>query len=131
VTRDAPLILIGEDSVDLREAYVDWFTFKGFRVESAADGPETLDKARALVPHAIVMDVSLPGIDGLEVARRLRADISTRGVPLIAITGHGGDEVVASTLAAGFDSYLLKPCLPDRLLAEVRRLMERGGRSRE
>jgi len=111
--------------MDLREAYVDWFTFKGFRVEAAADGHETLAKASALAPNAIIMDVSLPGVDGLEVARRLRADDRTSRVPLIAITGHGGRDIVAQTLAAGFDCYLLKPCLPDRLLAEVRRLIER------
>lgn len=103
---------------------MDWFTFKGFRVESAADGFETLTKAGALSPQAIVMDVSIPGLDGWEVASRLRADARTRMVPLIAITGHGGEAVVARTLAAGFDCYLLKPCLPDRLLAEVRRLLE-------
>lgn len=120
----APLILIGEDSADLREAYVDWFAFKGFRVESAADGYETLSKAMELDPHAIVMDVSLPGLDGLEVARRLRGDERTRFIPLIAITGHGGADIVALTESAGFDCYLLKPCLPDRLLAEVRRLVE-------
>jgi two-component system, cell cycle response regulator DivK len=128
VTIEAPLILIGEDSVDLREAYVDWFTFKGFRVESAADGHQALSKARELSPQAIVMDVSLPGLDGLEVARRLRGDAHTRAIPLIAITGHGGDDFVARTVAAGFDCYLLKPCLPDRLLAEVRRLMALSGR---
>jgi CheY-like chemotaxis protein len=109
--------------VDLREAYVDWFTFKGFRVESAADGYATLAKASELALHAIVMDVSLPGLDGWEVARRLRADARTRHLPLIAITGHAGEEIAARTLAAGFNSYLLKPCLPDLLLAEVRRLM--------
>lgn len=124
MTLEAPLILISEDSVDLREAYVDWFTFKGFRVESSADGYDTLSKARALAPQAIVMDVSLPGLDGLEVARRLRADALTRSIPLIAITGHGGETIVARTVAAGFDCYLLKPCLPDRLLAEVKRLMD-------
>ena len=112
--------------MDLREAYVDWFTFKGFRVESAADGLETLAKAHALSPLAVVMDVSLPGLDGLEVARRLRADNRTRTVPLIAITGHGGEEIVARTMAAGFDTYLLKPCLPDRLLSEVKRLLEKA-----
>lgn len=109
--------------MDLREAYVDWFTFKGYRVAAAADGYETLTMAEALTPHAIVMDVSLPGLDGLEVARRLRAGARTRLVPLIAITGHGGEEAVARTLAAGFDCHLLKPCLPDRLLVEVRRLI--------
>jgi CheY-like chemotaxis protein len=111
--------------MDLREAYVDWFTFKGFRVESAADGHQTLVKARELLPEAIVMDLSLPGLDGLEVARRLRSDDHTRAIPLIAITGHGGDDIVARTVAAGFDCYLLKPCLPDRLLGELRRLMKR------
>ena len=121
------VILIAEDSQDLREAYVDWFTFKGFRVESAADGHETLAKASSLSPDCIVMDLSLPGVNGLEVARRLRADPRTRAVPLIAMTGHGGDDMAAQTRQAGFDFYLLKPCLPDRLLAEVRRLIG-GGR---
>ena len=126
MSAEAPLILIGEDSGDLREAYVDWFTFKGFRVESAADGHQTLLKARQLLPQAVVMDVTLPGLDGLEVARRLRGEPETRAIPLIAITGHGGDDMVARTVAAGFDCYLLKPCLPDRLLAEVRRLLDRA-----
>jgi two-component system, cell cycle response regulator DivK len=119
----AGVILIAEDSQDLREAYVDWFTFKGFRVEAAADGHETLAKASSLAPDCIVMDLSLPGVNGLEVARRLRADPKTRTVPLIAMTGHGGADVAAQTRDAGFDFYLLKPCLPDRLLAEVQRLI--------
>lgn len=121
------VILIAEDSQDLREAYVDWFTFKGFRVESAADGHETLAKASSLALDCIVMDLSLPGVNGLEVARRLRADPRTRAVPLIAMTGHGGD-MAAQTRQAGFDFYLLKPCLPDRLLAEVKRLIDTAGR---
>jgi CheY-like chemotaxis protein len=93
-------------------------------VESAADGHETLSKAMELGPQAIVMDVSLPGLDGLEVARRLRGDARTRSIPLIAITGHGGEDIMALTESAGFDCYLLKPCLPDRILAEVTRLVE-------
>jgi two-component system, cell cycle response regulator DivK len=125
LTETGPLILIAEDSEDLREAYVDWFTFKGFRVESAADGPQTLARVADLKPHVVVMDLSLPQIDGLEIARRLRADVRTRTLPLIALTGHGGSEVADRTRVAGFDCYLLKPCLPDRLLAEVRRLLER------
>lgn len=74
-------------------------------------------------PHAVVMDLSLPGVDGLEVARRLRADPLTRGVALIALTGHCGTEIAEETAEAGFDCYLLKPCLPEKLFAEVKRLI--------
>lgn len=119
-----PLILIAEDSTDLREAYVDWFTFKGFRAEGAASGHETLDKATSLVPGCIVMDISLPGLSGLEVARRLRGDARTSTIPLVAMTGHGDDAIARETREAGFDCYLLKPCMPDRLLAEVQRLIK-------
>jgi CheY-like chemotaxis protein len=119
-----PLILIAEDSTDLREAYVDWFSFKGFRVEGAATGHETLDKATSLVPGCIVMDISLPGLSGLDVARRLRGDPRTSAIPLVAMTGHGDDSIVRETREAGFDCYLLKPCMPDRLLAEVQRLLK-------
>ena len=102
---DSPLIvLIAEDSIDLREAYVDWFEYKAFRVEQAASGPETLDKATTLLPDCIVMDISLPGVDGLEIARRLRIDARTRAVRLIAMTGHGDDRIADEPREAGFDA---------------------------
>jgi CheY-like chemotaxis protein len=116
------LVLVAEDSEDLREAYVDWFVYKGVRAEQAATGHETLDKTLALRPHVVVMDLSLPGLDGFEVARRLRGDERTAGVPLIALTGHADAAMEERARACGFDSYLLKPCLPEQLLAEVRRL---------
>jgi two-component system, cell cycle response regulator DivK len=119
---DGLLVLVAEDSADLREAYVDWFVYKGVRAEQAANGPETLQKALALLPSVVVMDLSLPGLDGFEVARRLREDARTAAVPLIALTGHADAAVEERARACGFAAYLLKPCLPDRLLAEVRRL---------
>lgn len=124
MSAEALLVLVAEDSADLREAYVDWFQFKGVRAEQAASGPETLEKAFALRPSVIVMDLSLPGLDGFEVARRLRQDERTNGVPLIALTGHSDEEERAR--ACGFSAYLLKPCLPDQLLAEIRRLTQPG-----
>jgi two-component system, cell cycle response regulator DivK len=122
VSGTALLVLVAEDSADLREAYVDWFVYKGVRAEQAATGPETLDKTLALLPHVVVMDLSLPGLDGFEVARLLRLDARTAGVPLIALTGHADVSIEERARACGFDAYLLKPCLPEQLLAEVRRL---------
>jgi two-component system, cell cycle response regulator DivK len=122
VTEPALLVLVAEDSEDLREAYVDWFVYKGVRVEQAATGPETIEKALLLLPSVVVMDLSLPGLDGFEVARRLRKDPRTATVPLIALTGHSDTETTQRVRAVGFDAYLLKPCLPENLLAEVRRL---------
>lgn len=123
MTTAAPLILVAEDSEDLREAYVDWFTFKGFRAAAAASGPETVDLAFSLGPAIVVMDLSLPRLDGFEVARRLRADPRTASTPLIALTGHSGQDVAQRAREAGFACYLLKPCLPDRLLVEIARLL--------
>jgi CheY-like chemotaxis protein len=122
VTEEALLVLVAEDSEDLREAYVDWFVYKGVRAEQAATGPETIEKALLLMPSVVVMDLSLPGLDGFEVARRLRQDPRTAAVPLIALTGHSDPETTERVRAGGFDAYLLKPCLPESLLAEVRRL---------
>jgi two-component system, cell cycle response regulator DivK len=118
----ALLVLVAEDSEDLREAYVDWFVYKGVRAEQAANGPETLRMAFQVRPSVVVMDLSLPGLDGFEVARRLRQDERTAAVPLIALTGHADAAVEERARASGFDAYLLKPCLPEHLLAEVLRL---------
>ena len=122
MTGDVLLVLVAEDSADLREAYVDWFVYKGVRAEQAASGPETLQKALDLRPSVVVMDLSLPGLDGFEVARLLRLDERTAAVPLIALTGHADATVAERARASGFDAYLVKPCLPEQLLAEVRRL---------
>lgn len=122
MTDGSLLVLVAEDSADLREAYVDWFLYKGVRAEQAATGPDTLRKVLEIAPSVVVMDLSLPGLDGFEVARRLRGDPRTSAVPLIALTGHADAGVEARARASGFDAYLVKPCLPEQLLAEVRRL---------
>ena len=122
MTGNILMVLVAEDSEDLREAYVDWFVYKGVRAEQAASGPETLQKALDLRPDVVVMDLSLPGLDGFEVCRRLRLDERTAAVPLIALTGHADAAIEERARACGFDAYLLKPCLPEQLLAEVRRL---------
>ena len=88
----------------------------GYDVHTAADGPTGLDAALALEPDAAVVDVSLPGLDGYEVARRLRA-AGGRQPLLIALTGHASPEDEARARAAGFDAHMVKPVDVDRLVA--------------
>ena len=84
----APLILVVDDFRDNREMYVDYLRYSGFRVEEASDGQQALQKASALAPDLIVMDLALPGMDGWEATRRLKDDHRTRHIPVIALTGH-------------------------------------------
>ena len=118
-----PLILIVDDFQDNREMYAEYLGFSGFRVAEAGDGHEALDKAFTLLPDLIVMDLSLPGIDGWEATRRLKSDPRSRGIPVIALTGHALSGNQRGALEAGCDAFVTKPCLPDALVAEVRRML--------
>lgn len=126
----APLVLVVDDYTDGRELLVEYLSFSGFRVEQAADGPEALDKARALLPDVILMDLSLPTLDGWEVTRRLRADAATRATRIIAVTAHALESHAESSRAAGCDAVVTKPCLPADLLVEVRRQLTLGERGK-
>ena len=116
------LVLIVDDVPDNRELYVQYLTHFGYRAAEAGDGQDALTKAAALRPDVIVMDLSLPGMDGWEATRRLKADTATRHIPVIALTGHalsGSDE---HARAAGCDAFLTKPCDPEDLAATIDRL---------
>ena len=115
---DGPLVLVVEDDADAREMYEVLLAGSGFRVAAAANGLDGIDKARALRPQLILMDLSLPSIDGLEASRRLKDDAPTRDIPIVALTGNPIDEPGGRRV---FAATLLKPCLPDALLAEIRR----------
>jgi two-component system cell cycle response regulator DivK len=116
-----PLVLVIDDAEDNREVYVQFFEFQGWRTATASDGEDGLDKASALAPTVIVLDLSLPLMDGWEVARRLKANGKTRSIPVIALTGHALDDSRRKAMAAGVDEYLTKPCLPADLAAVIRR----------
>ena len=120
-----PLVLVVEDYEDARELYAEYLAFAGFRVEQASDGQEALDKAHQLIPDLILMDLSMPGMDGWEATRRLKRDHKTKHIPIIALTGHVLAGHSESARSAGCDSFLAKPCLPDAMVAEVRRMLER------
>ena len=117
------LVLLVDDYPDNRDIYVQYLTYAGLRVEEAENGHQALDKAFSLRPDVIVMDLSLPGLDGWEATRRLKQDPRTRDIPVIALTGHAlaGHSKVA--FDAGCDAFITKPCLPERLLDEIRAML--------
>lgn len=121
---EKPLILIVDDFEDGRELYADYLATVGYDVIEAGDGEEAVQKALARVPALIVMDLSLPVLDGWEATRRLRADARTAAVPVLAMTGHS--EASGAADGASFDAVLVKPCLPDDLVAAIRRLIGGG-----
>jgi CheY-like chemotaxis protein len=118
------LILVVDDFPDNREMYAEFLRFSGFKVEEAANGHEALEKVFLLRPDVIVMDLSLPGVDGWEATRRIKADERTRNIPVIAVTGHAlaGHSKVARE--AGCDAFVTKPCLPEDLLTEIQRVLD-------
>jgi two-component system, cell cycle response regulator DivK len=120
------LILIVDDFDDNREMYAEFLRFTGYRVEEAANGLEALEKAFGLLPDVIVMDLSLPGVDGWEVTRRLKADGRTGHIPVIAVTGHALAGHSQGALEAGCDAFVTKPCLPEDLATEIQRLLDAG-----
>jgi signal transduction histidine kinase/CheY-like chemotaxis protein len=119
----ALLILVIEDNLDGRESLRDLLELWGHEVVLAEDGAEGVEKALERQPDVALVDIGLPGLDGNEVARRIRAAFSTGHMELIAMTGYGQPEDRRRALQAGFDSYLVKPVDPahlGRLLAAVR-----------
>jgi CheY-like chemotaxis protein len=116
-------VLIVDDVEDNRRVYAMFLEHRGFDVESAADGRQALRKARAFLPDVIVMDLAIPGIDGWETTRRLKRDGRTQGIPVIALTGYVVGGARERARQAGCDAFLTKPCLPDRLVREIRRLL--------
>jgi two-component system cell cycle response regulator DivK len=124
VTTDtSPLILVVDDYQDAREMYAEYLQFSGFRVAEARNGNEAVEQAFALKPDLILMDLSLPGMDGWEATRRLKADDRTRHIPIVALTGHALAGASEGAKRAGCDSFVTKPCLPDDLVVEVRRML--------
>jgi two-component system cell cycle response regulator DivK len=118
-----PLILIVDDFQDNREMYTQYLGFVGYRVAEAVDGQDALTKCAALLPDLVVMDLSLPGLDGWEATRRLKKDPLTARIPVIALTGHALAGHAEGAREAGCDAFVAKPCLPADLEKEIRRVL--------
>lgn len=117
------LVLVVDDVADGREICAEYLLYRKYRVATAADGLEALAKAYDLVPDVILMDLSLPEVDGWEATRRLKGDERTRHIPIIALTAHALKSAHDEALAAGCDAVVTKPVMPRDLESEVRRLL--------
>jgi two-component system cell cycle response regulator DivK len=122
-TEHGPLILVVDDYQDAREMYAEYLQYSGFRVAEARNGNEAVAQARSLRPDLILMDLSLPGMDGWEATRVLKADEATKHIPIVALTGHALAGASEGARKAGCDSFVTKPCLPDDLVVEVKRML--------
>jgi two-component system cell cycle response regulator DivK len=116
-------ILAVDDQEDNRRILRDLLTSAGFEVLEATTGEEAVAQAEAQVPDLILMDIQLPGIDGYEATRRIKANPALSAIPLIVVTSYAlsGDETKA--MAAGADAYVSKPFSPRALLAKVREFL--------
>ena len=118
-----PLVLIVEDDPETRHFYSRAFESAGFRTAQAHNGHQALAKVFDALPDLIVADIAIPGMDGIELCRRLRTDARARSVPVLAITGYGDRDYEDRARAAGADQVLIKPCAADMLVDEARRLV--------
>ena len=118
-----PLVLVVEDYQDAREMYAAYLQFSGYRVAEATNGLEAIEQATLLLPDIILMDLALPKMDGWEATRRLKMNEKTRHIPIVALTGHALAGHAEGARQAGCDSFVTKPCLPDALVAEIRRML--------
>jgi two-component system, cell cycle response regulator DivK len=120
-----PLVLVVDDYEDARQMYAESLLVSGFRVAEAVDGAQAVELARSLSPDVILMDLSLPGVDGWEATRRLKADIRTQHIPVVALTGHALSSALDAARDAGCDCFVVKPALPDVVIEEVRRAISK------
>lgn len=116
VARQARTVLIVEDNADSREVLRLLLKLSGFEVSVAADGSQALEAIQNEQPDVAIVDIGLPGIDGFEVARRLRRDRQNDQVRLIALTGYGRPEDREAILEAGFNAHVVKPPRHEELL---------------
>jgi len=126
-----PLALIADDDPDILLLISLTLERDGYEVVTAANGLAAFQSALDRVPHLVVLDLMMPGIDGCEVTRRLREEEATRNVPILILTAFAEESQTANALAAGADAYMRKPFSPRQLLAKTASLLlERRPRSR-
>jgi two-component system alkaline phosphatase synthesis response regulator PhoP len=118
-------ILVIDDEEDILELLKYNLSREGYQVSCAASGEETLRAVRSGIPDLIVLDLMLPGIDGLDVARQLKNDVKTRDVPIVMLTAKGEEADIVTGLELGADDYITKPFSPRVLVARVKAVLRR------
>jgi two-component system alkaline phosphatase synthesis response regulator PhoP len=124
------LILVVEDEADIQELLEYTLGKDGYRVDVTDRGEEALELAQEHLPALVVLDLMLPGLDGLEVCRRLKRVEQTRGIPVIILTAKGEEEDVVAGFEAGADDYVTKPFSPKVLSARVAAVLRRAPENR-
>jgi two-component system, cell cycle response regulator DivK len=123
-------VLIVDDVEDNREMYAEMMQFRGFRVLTAGTAEDGIMLAVDALPDVIVMDIGLPGMDGLEATRRLKEDHRTRAIPIVIVTGHATRDYQRAAGEAGACAFFTKPLLPRDLVAAIDDVIRNGERSR-
>jgi DNA-binding response OmpR family regulator len=124
MTRDK--ILVIEDEVDILEVLEYTLSREGYRVLSTRDGEDGVYLARKDAPKLVLLDLMLPGLDGIDVCRRLKADVVTRSIPIVMVTAKGEESDIVLGLGVGADDYITKPFSPKELVARVKAVLRRG-----
>lgn len=119
-------ILIVEDEEDIAELLEYNLRRQGFEAEAVGSGEEGLKLAGEIEPHLIILDLMLPGLSGLEVCRKLKADEDLQRIPVIMLTAKGEEEDIIAGFEAGADDYVTKPFQPRILVARVKAVLKRG-----
>ena len=120
-----PLVLLVDDVDDTREMYAESFEYRGWRVSQAVDGEHALWKIISLMPDIVVMDLSMPILDGWNATREIKAHPKTKHIPVIVLTGHATPTAITEAEKAGADVVLVKPCTPSTLLSILERFVTR------
>ncbi len=121
-----PRLLLVEDNEESRDGLSRHLRRKGFEVATAADGRQGLEAARSGAPDLVLMDMSLPVLDGWEATRRLKQAVETRSIPVVALSAHAMAGERERAREAGCDDYDTKPVDLDRLLAKIRAQLDKG-----
>ena len=119
-------ILVVDDEEDVLELVRYNLNKNGYSVLTAASGEDAVVKARAKLPDLVILDLMLPGIDGLEVCKKLKGDSKTERIPIVMLTAKGEEADVITGLELGADDYVTKPFSPKVLLARVKRILHRA-----
>jgi CheY-like chemotaxis protein len=120
-------ILLVDDYEDGREMYAEYLTFRGFRVITAASGPEAIEAVRQQLPLLILMDIGMQGMTGTETLQFLREQHLCDDVPIVALTAFALESETTQALADGFQAVIPKPCMPDDLVTFITAILAREG----
>ena len=121
-----PVVLVVDDDLDTRELYRACFDTNGYRTAEAGTGTQAIAWAIEEVPDVVLTDYLLPDVDGLEIARRLKADPRTARICILMVTGYATPDLQRRAQALGIERVLLKPCLPQAVMREVARALGRA-----